>query len=91
MLEERAKYLALETMVDEFVEGNYNGEEMEIFVMQVLHDKLMIGWGRAESLAKKFVEELWLDADDLAQREQQATDDYFDALNSAIRGCYARA
>lgn len=87
-LKERARQLALKTMVEQFVNDMRDEDELTTLLMQVLHESFIINWSYAEKLAKQYVDELWIEADDIAMREQMETCDMFDTIRDAMRGCY---
>lgn len=90
ILELKARHLALETMVEYFLEDIYDSEQLESIVMQELHEDLGITWDAAEELATRLVDELFLDADDIARQEMRETQDALDTIDDALRTCYAR-
>lgn len=87
-LKERARQLALKTMVEQFINDVRDEDELTTLIMQVLHESFIINWSYAEKLAKQYVDELWIEADDIAMREAMETYDMLDTISDARR-CYA--
>lgn len=83
-----AEHLALKVMVERMLLDVRDQNDLEIAVMQELHEELNLLWDDAEKLASKLVEKLFDEAEEVTEKERRNQQECYDARQEVIMGVY---
>lgn len=83
-----AEHLALKVMVERMLLDVRDPNDLEIAVIQELHEELNLTWDDAENLASKLVEKLFDIAEEETEKERREQQECYDARQEVIMGVY---